>query len=86
MTNLRYNNYIRQINKIQPRKGGNTMDATITYTCPKADSCPIHKHCHVLTTAEEISVAIPVLQQCLVEEKNTDGTVKEILIYIGKVV
>lgn len=57
----------------------------ITYNCPEAETCPRHKHCHVLTTAEELQQQIPVYQQCVAAGKNPDGTTKEILIYIGKV-
>ena len=57
---------------------------SINYTCPNADTCPRHKHCHVLSTPEELQVQIPVYQQCVAAGKNADGTTKEILIYIGK--
>ena len=53
---------------------------SVTYTCPNADKCPRHKHCHVLTTATELKQEIAVWQQCVAA-----GTTKEILIHIGKV-
>lgn len=58
---------------------------SIAYTCPNAGTCSRHKHCHVLTTTEEIPIAIPVKQQCPAEGKMPDGRLKEIIIYIGKV-
>lgn len=56
---------------------------SVTYKCPKSKTCPRHKHCHVLTTAVELTQEIPVLQKCVAAGKNADGTTKEILIYIG---
>lgn len=49
-----------------------------TYKCPKEDKCVLKKHCHVITTSQEILQPIPVFKKC--PAKNN----KEILIYIGK--
>lgn len=57
----------------------------ITYICPNASICKLHKKCHVLTTVKELSEPIMVWQQCVAAGKNADGTTKEILIHIGNV-
>jgi hypothetical protein len=55
----------------------------ITYYCPYSATCKLHKNCHVLTTATELSVPITVWQLCVAEGKNPDGTKKEIQVIIG---
>ena len=55
-----------------------------TYTCPNAATCRLHKRCHVLTTAEELTTLVPVWQLCPAEGRNPDGSKAEILVHIGK--
>lgn len=71
--------------RITRKEVKNMAKTSVTYTCPNADKCPRHKHCHVLTTATELKQEIAVWQQCVAAGKNADGTTKEILIHIGKV-
>ena len=61
------------------RKENVDMDEkSYTYYCPKSGTCPIGKHCHVLTTAVELTTEIFVRQKCLANGRT------EILIVIGK--
>lgn len=53
-------------------------EKSYTYYCPKSEICPIGKHCHVLTTAVELTAEVFVKQKCPANGK------QEILIIIGK--
>ena len=59
---------------------------SITYICPNAANCTLHKRCHVLTTDSELTQEIAVWQKCIAAGKDIDGKTKEILISIGKAV
>lgn len=53
------------------------MVKKFVYKCPYESTCPIKKHCHVLTTIQEIIVPLPVMIQCAAKHK------EEIVVYIG---
>ncbi|WP_310603722.1 hypothetical protein [Anaerosporobacter sp.] len=53
------------------------MTTKYTYKCPYEKECPINKHCHVLTTAQEIIGPLPVMIQCAAKHK------EEIIVTIG---
>lgn len=71
---------------LRRKKGGPAPMNTkrFTYICPYAATCKLHKKCHVLTTSLELTTEITVWQQCVAEERNPDGSKKEIQITIGK--
>ncbi|WP_265446358.1 hypothetical protein [Acetivibrio straminisolvens] len=53
------------------------MNKEFHYKCPYELSCTIHKHCHILKTAERLKTIIPAIVKCPAKKN------KEIIVKIG---
>ena len=47
------------------------------YKCPLESNCSLHKHCHVIKTAERLKTIIPAIVKCPAKKN------KEIVVQIG---
>ena len=53
------------------------MKEEFHYKCPLESTCAVHKHCHVLKTAEQLKTVIPAIVKCPAQKN------KEIVVKIG---